>query len=195
MPLVLLGSTDVAVELESIEGLSVPDVAAEETVGEAVPVEDAVSDEVAVADGDATELVGETTVEGRPPVEPKPIEMPTGLAAWDEVVAGSATESVDVGSVDGGTTTVLWITMVVTPESDVDDVEPVGSGELGLSEVVLSVKVGISVDGPLLKLANRSLNESLLVLSEVVSDGVACEEGESLVMVKLLYCRFKWRGK
>jgi hypothetical protein len=59
-----------------------------------------------------------------------------------------------------------------------------------------SVKEGFSVKLDLLKLANRSVIESLfVVVSSAASDCVACDAGESVVMVMLLYCRFRWRGK
>jgi len=85
------------------------------------------------------------------------------------------------------------------PLNSEDPIESVVSAELGRPDVVvinmgLSVKVGVTVNVPF-KLSSRSLIESLLVVSGAVSKGVDCEAGDCVVIVMLLYCRFRWRGK
>jgi hypothetical protein len=103
---------------------------------------------------------------------------------------------------------VLWTMTVVTsaadptlPADDDDPIASVESAELGVSDVNvidagLSVNVGLSVKMSL-KLSNRSVSEdgSRLVVSGAVSNGVDCEAGDCVVMVMLLYCRLRFRGK
>ena len=85
------------------------------------------------------------------------------------------------------------------PLNSDDPIESVVSAELGRSDVVvmnigLSVNVGVTVKVPF-KLSSKSLNESLLVVSGAVSKGVDWEAGDCVVIVMLLYCRFRCRGK
>jgi hypothetical protein len=116
-------------------------------------------------------------------------------------------EDDDGTTVEGSTTIVLAIIMVVTPESDCEfdgldrselTKSVVASEELeglkgseGLADVELT-KVGRSV-----KLSSSVRDVvSLLVVSDVDPPSeVSLVVGEVVVMVMFMYCRFTWRGK
>lgn len=211
IPVELVGSTDDASEenrsddVGSADGLATSDEAASEVgVGAADAVGSSASVAVSVGEADSatagSELVGRTIVAGMPPVEATPADTSLGLSLGAEAKTGAPTELTGVASVEGGTTTVLSTIIVVTPESepDVESRRPVDprklsgvvsaellASELEMTNVGLSVKVGLS------KLASRSLIESLFVVSGVLPKGVDCETGVSVVMLTLLYCRFR----
>lgn len=118
MPLVLVDSSEVSPEENkpdeegSADGLAVADGVSAEAVG-------------------GTELVGRIMVAGMPPVEATSLETSAGLSVGVGAVIGSAAELAGVGSVDGGTTTVLSTMIVVTLGADpeLSDCAPVESGE------------------------------------------------------------------
>lgn len=207
IPVELVGSTDDSAEnrsdeVGSADGLATSDEAASEVgVGAADAVGSSASVAVSVGEADSatagSELVGRTIVAGMPPVEATPADTSLGLSLGAEAKTGLPTELTGVASVEGGTTTVLSTIIVVTPgtEPDVESVDPrelsaVVSAELLASELEMT-NVGLSVKVGLSKLASRSLIESLFVVSGVLPKGVDCETGDSVVMLTLLYCRFR----
>lgn len=200
MAVVLVDSTDDSAEenrpdeVGSADGLAVSDEAASEATVDAVGATASVAVSVGEADTGTTgsELVGSMMVAGMPPVEATPAASLELSLLGAEAVTGLPTELTGVGSVEGGTTIVLSTTIVVTcaTEPELESPKSVVSAELLASELVL-MNVGLSVKVGLFKLAKRSLIESRLVVSGASSNGVDCETGDSVVMLTLLYCRFR----
>lgn len=121
------------------------------------------------------------------------------LASW--LLVGELMEGDDDTMVEGSTTIVLAMTMVVISESDcefdgLDRSDVTNSvvesdGSEGLADVELT-KVGRSVK------LSRSVKDvvSLLVVSGVIPPSeVSLVAGDVVVMVMFMYCRFTWRGK
>jgi hypothetical protein len=136
-------------------------------------------------------------VAGMPPVEPTLLKASLALPLDVEFVRPSPTELVGVGSVGGETTIVLAMITVVTSGSaselalvkSVNATESVVPAEL--LESTAADEIELTNVGRSVKLAKRSLNDdSLFVVSVIVSNGVDCEAGDAVVMVMFIYWRF-----